>query len=110
MAKIKMTSEQKFERAALREMARDEGVKLVHNFAIIIAYKEFGDVVHFTISVYSPKEFVNDFSRKYGEYIVLDHALNGNTSPMLAVDFFEMLYCMDMYTYAEHKDDCLTGW
>ena len=103
MAKIKMTPEQKSDRAALREMARDEGVKLVHNFAMTIAYREYGDVVHFTTSVHSPKDPANEFSRKYGEYIALDRALNGNTSPMLAVDFYEMLYRMSMCPHAEHK-------
>ena len=56
-------------------------------------------------SVHSPKDPANEFSRKYGEYIALERALNGNTSPMLAVDFFKMLYCMDMYNHAEHKDN-----
>lgn len=105
MAKIKMTPKQKDERKALLGLARSEGVKLVHNFQTTIAYKEFGDVVRFATALHSPKDPANDFSRKYGEYIALERALNGNTSPMLAVDFNEMLYCMDMYTHAEHKNN-----
>ena len=100
MAKIKMTPEQKSDRATLREMARDEGVKLVHNFQTTIAYRVYGDMVRFSTSVHSPKEPARDYSRKYGEYLALDRALNGIDVPMLADDFTEMCYAMDMYTRA----------
>jgi hypothetical protein len=53
--------------------------------------------------VHSPQELVANFSRKYGEYLALDRALNGVNVPMHIDDFREMTNAMNMYTHEEHK-------